>query len=323
MRYAVTGATGFVGGRLAAMLRDDGHDVVALVRRPERAQELRERGVELVPGDLENAAALGRLLDGADGLFHVAGWYKIGVRDPAEGRRVNVDGTRSVLLAARTAGTPRVVDTSTLAVNSDTHGAVRDETYHFAGAHLSAYDATKAEAHRIAEDFARAGLPVVTVMPGLVYGPGDTSQTGALLADLVRRRPVVVPSGGRLCWAHVDDVARGHVLAMQRGTPGEAYMLAGPSAGLVEGLRLGAELAGVRGPIVVPGAAVRTTAHVSAALGRVLPLPSLLAAESLRASTASYLGSPAKAQRDLGWSARPLREGLAQTVAALRASQSH
>ena len=165
MRYAITGATGFVGGRVAGILRDTGHEVAALVRTPGRAGALRDRGIELVSGDLADDAALARLLDGADGLFHIAGWYKIGTKDAAEGRRINVDGTQNVLAAAQQAGTPKVVYTSTLAVNSDTHGAVRDEAYRFTGRHLSAYDATKAEAHRIAETFIAAGLPLVIVMP--------------------------------------------------------------------------------------------------------------------------------------------------------------
>jgi dihydroflavonol-4-reductase len=147
MRYAMTGATGFVGGELSRQLRAAGHEVVALVRDPARATDL---GVSLVRGDLDDSGALDELCTGVDGLFHVAGWYKLGTRDPDQGRRVNVDGTRNVLDAARRAGVPRVVYTCTLAVNSDTHGRVVDETYHFTGRHLSVYDETKAAAHSIA-----------------------------------------------------------------------------------------------------------------------------------------------------------------------------
>ena len=163
MRYAVTGATGFVGGRLTRMLVDDGHHVTALVRSPAKAQALAALGVDLVPGDLADNASLDRLLDGADGLFHVAGWYKVGTRDRSDGYRINVEGTRSVLTAAQAAGTSRVVYTSTLAINSDTRGEVHDESYVFTGKHLSTYDATKAEAQRVADRFAADGVPLVTV----------------------------------------------------------------------------------------------------------------------------------------------------------------
>ncbi len=221
MRYSLTGATGFIGGELARQLCAAGHEVKALVRNPAKATDLADLGVELVTGDLDDAAALDRLLEGADGLFHVAGWYRVGESDTSIGRRVNVDGTRNALAAAQRAGTAKVVYTSTLAVNSDTGGQVRDETYRHTGPHLSTYDATKAEAHAIAEGFAAAGLPVVIVMPGAVYGPGDTAQTGGLIEQVVAGgRPAAPRGGGRLDWSHVADVAHGHVLAMEQGCPG-------------------------------------------------------------------------------------------------------
>ncbi len=318
MRYAITGATGFVGGALARQLRGAGHEVRALVRDPSRADALTGLGVELVPGDLADAAALDRLCADVDGLFHVAGWYKLGQRDPSVGDRVNVEGTRTVLAAAQRAGVPKVVYTSTLAVNSDTHGEVRDETYRHTGAFTTHYDRTKAEAHRVVERFAADGLPVVIVSPGVVYGPGDTAQTGALLARVVAGKRPQVPAGGEGCWAHVDDVAAGHLLAMERGVPGETYMLAGPRTTLAEALRSVATIAGTKGPVVLPDRVVRATASVAGAVGRVVPLPPDFAAETMRASLATYLGSPAKAERELGWRGRSLDTGLRQTAGALR-----
>ncbi|MGA9748265.1 MAG: NAD-dependent epimerase/dehydratase family protein [Nocardioides sp.] len=318
MHYAVTGATGFVGGALARQLREAGHEVRALVRDPLRATALGDLGVELVTGDLDDPAALDRLCTGVDGLFHVAGWYKLGQRDPSLGERVNVAGTRHVLEAALRHGVRRVVYTSTVAINSDTEEQVLDETYHFDGDHLSTYDRTKAEAHEIALDLAVRGLPVVIVQPGLVYGPGDTAQTGSLIAQVVAGRRPPVPSGGGVCWAHVEDVAQGHVLAMERGEPGQSYMLAGPRATLAEGLRRVAAIAGTKGPQVLPERLVRVTAAALGAVGRVVPLPPGYAAETMRASLATYYGSGAKATRDLGWQPRGLDEGLRDTVAALK-----
>lgn len=319
MRYALTGATGFVGGELARQLVADGHDVTALVRTPARAAELGALGVGLVRGDLDDEEALDRLLDGADGLFHVAGWYQLGARDPSLGRRVNVDGTRNVLAAARRVGTAKIVYTSTLAVNSDTGGTVRDETFEYAGEHVSEYDRTKALAHHLVREAAAAGLPVVTVMPGAIYGPGDTSQTGELIARVVAGgRPQVPRGGGMLVWTHVADVARGHSLAMERGEHGEAYMLAGDQATLTQVLQRTAALAGTEGPRTMPDAVIRASAKVVAPLSRVVPVPATYQAESLRAALTSYLGTRAKAERELGWDPRPLDVGLAETVADLR-----
>jgi nucleoside-diphosphate-sugar epimerase len=317
MRYAITGATGFVGGALASQLRRAGHEVVALVRDRSRAGRLEALGVEFVEGDLDDAAALDRLCAGADGLFHVAGWYKLGQRDPSPGEQVNVAGTRNALAAAQRAGVPRVVYTSTLAVNSDTEEQVVDETYRFTGAHLSVYDRTKAEAHDIALDFVGRGLDVVIVQPGLVYGPGDTAQTGQLIAQVVRGKRPLAPRGGGVCWAHVDDVADGHVRAMERGRKGEAYFLAGPRATLAEGLQKVADLAGTKGPIVLPTRMVAATATLMGALGRVVPVPPDFAAETMRAGLATYYGTAAKAGAELDWHARPLEQGLRETVRLL------
>ena len=318
MRYGLTGATGFVGGVLARRLRDGGHDVVALVRDPARAGRLAGLGVELVAGDLSDNLALEQVCTGADGFFHVAGWYKVGSRNPREGWRVNVDGTRNALDAAQRAGVPRVVYTSTLAVNSDTGGAVVDESYRFTGKHLSTYDETKAAAHDVALEFAAAGLPVVVVMPGLVYGPGDTALTGSLIRNVVAGRTVVVPARCAVCWGHVEDIAAGHVLAMSKGVPGSSYMLAGPPARLVDGLRRVASIAGAKRPIALPTPAVALTARLIGLVGRVVPVPPGYAAESLRAGLATYYGTPEKAVRELGWTFRNLGDGLTDTVRALR-----
>jgi nucleoside-diphosphate-sugar epimerase len=314
MRYAVTGGTGFVGGALIRALRQAGHEVAALVR----GDHSLDPGVHVVRGDLFDATALDRLCSDVDGLFHVAGWYKLGMRDPSAGWRVNVEGTRAVLAAAARSHVPRVVYTSTLAVNSDTHGAIVDESYRFTGRHLSAYDRSKAEAHDVALEFGRRGLPVVVVMPGLVYGPGDTAMTGRLVRDTMRGRRVVVPAAGGVCWGYVDDIANGHLLAMQQGTPGQSYMLAGPAAPLIDGLRLASRLAGQRAPVGLPGRVVAATAGAAGLVGRVLPLPPAYAAETLRSSLATYYGSPAKAMTELGWNCRDLDAGFGDLISASR-----
>lgn len=194
MRCALTGATGFVGGELARQLVAAGHEVAALVRTPAKAIALDAIGVDLIAGDLDGVAALDRLLVRADGFFHVAGWYKLGDPDGDVAQRVNVDGTRNALAAAQRAGTPKVVYTSTLAINSDTGGQVFDESHRHTGEHLSTYDRTKAEAHAVARGFAAAGLPLVIVMPGGIYGPGDTSQVGRLVEQVVAGGRPQVPS---------------------------------------------------------------------------------------------------------------------------------
>jgi dihydroflavonol-4-reductase len=316
MLYALTGATGFIGSALARQLRAAGHEVRALVRDPARAAHLNALGATPCRGDLSDRQALLNAVDGADGIFHVAGWYKVGVADERGAVATNVEGTRNVLAAARTMHVGRVVYTSTLAVNSDTRGRLVDETYQFRGRHLSVYDRTKAEAHEIALAAAADGLPVVIVQPGLVYGPADTSSIGTMFRRFLRRTLPPVPSGTAFCWAHVDDIANGHTLAMERGVDGRAYFLAGPPHTLVEALDIASMLTGISAPRHVSPSALSVGATLASLIERVVSLPPEFTSEGLRVlAGTTYLGSSARAREELGWHARPLKDGLGETLA--------
>lgn len=308
----MTGATGFLGGVLARMLVDGGHDVAALVRRPEAATDLQDLGVTLVPGDLDDGPALDRLLDGADGFFHVAGWFKFGRREKDMLHRVNVDGTRNALEAALKAGV-RTVYTSTIALNSDTRGEVVDETYRFTGKHVTEYDRTKGLAHEVALEYAERGLPIVLVQPSVIYGPGDTSTVGEICRRIAAGRRTLGPKGGGACWVHVDDVATGHLLAMGKGVAGESYILAGDVATFEDAMTKVAEVSGGRRPMFLPRRMVRATARMNAPLEVLVKLPQDFTKEAMLASTITYYGSGDKAKRELGWDPRDLTTGFSET----------
>lgn len=315
MKYFLTGATGFVGGRLAHLLRKKGHDVVALVRNPAKARDLAAAGVTVVPGDVTEPDTLRAPMAGCDGVFHVAGWYKVGLRDNSEGRRINIDGTRNVLSAMRDLGIPKGVYTSTLAVFSDTKGRMPDENYRFSGTHLSEYDRTKAAAHDIAEEFIRAGLPLVIVQPGLIYGPGDTSAVRENIIKLLKGQLPAIPSRSAYCWAHVDDIALAHLLAMEKGRTGESYIIGGPPHTLEEAMRMACQVSGKRMPLVVPGGLMRALAPVMGLVERLVAVPPDYSAENLRVvGGVTYLGDNSKARRELGYAPRPLAEGWSETV---------
>lgn len=315
-RYFVTGATGFVGGELAKQLVSRGHAVAALVRSREKARLLQAIGVELHEGDITDRTTLRAPMAGADGVFHAAGWYRIGVGD-ADADRVNVDGTRNVLKVMRELEIPRGVYTSTVAVFSDTKGAVPDETHRYEGPHLSAYDRTKWIAHyRVALPKIAEGLPLTIVMPGLVYGPGDTSPMHAALVDLLRGRLPATPARTAFCWGHVEDTARGHIQAMEQGRGGETYIIAGPRHTFEDAFDLAARLARVRPPLVHPGPRMmKLAAWTMKQAGRVVDLRPALTPEALRVvAGVTYFGSSEKASRELGFTARPLAEGMDQTL---------
>lgn len=316
MRYFVTGATGFIGGRLVRRLRADGHEVVALVRSPARAAELTGLGVALAHGDITDPTRLRAPMRGLDGVFHVAAWYGFGLRSGRQAERVNVGGTRNVLEAMRDLGVAKGVYTSTLAVFSDTRGRVVDESHRFAGRHLTRYDDTKARAHALAGTMMREGLPLVIVQPGVVYGPGDTSALHDSWVAYLRRRLPVVPAGTAYCWAHVDDVVHAHVLAMERGRVGESYIVAGDCHSLIEAFAIAERITGVPAPrLHPPRATMRALATVAGVAERVLPLPPTYTRDGLLSTAgATYLGDNAKARRELGYAPRPLEQGLRETL---------
>jgi len=316
MRYFVTGATGFIGGELARQLVNAGHQVVALVRTPSKATALRDLGAELHPGDITDRDSLRAPMRGADGVFHVAAWYKVGVRARGDAESINVGGTRNVLETMRELGVPKGVYTSTVAIFSDTRGQLVDERYRFAGTHLSEYDRTKAKAHyEVAEPMMREGLPLVCVLPGIVFGPGDTSSVRASLVDALQGKLPVLPARTAGCWAHVEDTVRGHVLAMEKGRPGEDYIVAGEPRTFAEVFTMAATMAGRRPPIAVPPGLLGALAPVAALLEKVFALPPAYTGEGLRVIAGStYFGNNAKARAELGFATRPFEPAWRTTV---------
>jgi nucleoside-diphosphate-sugar epimerase len=317
VKYFVTGATGFVGGRVARLLMEEGHQVVAVVRDPSRARALADLGVSIYQGDVTDRESLHAPMVGVDGVYHIAGWYKIGTRDKSAGMRVNVQGTRNVLQVMKDLAIPRGVYTSTLAVFSDTHGRMVDETYRYDGPHLTEYDRTKWLAHyEVAEPMIQAGLPLTIVQPGLIYGPGDTSSVHTTLVQYLQRRLPMVPSRTAFCWAHVDDVARGHLLAMDRGVSGQTYIIAGPGHTLVDALGLAQSITGISAPrLHAAPSLMKAMAAAMSVVEMAVPVPETYSGESLRTlAGTTYLGSNARARRELGYLPRPLAEGLAETL---------
>jgi nucleoside-diphosphate-sugar epimerase len=317
MKYFVTGATGFVGGYVARQLIKDGHQVIAIVRHPDKAAKLEGLGVLVHQGDVSEKESMRRPMTGVDGVFHIAGWYKIGARDKSDGERINVLGTRNVLELMRDLRVPKDVYTSTLAVFSDTHGRLVDETYRYNGSHLSEYDRTKWVAHyEVALPLIQTGLPLVIVQPGLIYGPGDTSSVRTTFTQYLERRLPMIPARTAFSWAHVEDIARGHILAMEQGEIGDDYIIAGPSHTLVEALQMAQRITGIPAPrIHVAPAMMKTLAAAMGVVGRIVSLPEMYSGEFLRVSAGvTYTGNNTKARRGLGYDPRPLQPGLEETL---------
>lgn len=320
MKYFLTGVTGFIGSRLARRLLDLGHEVSGLVRRPELAGDLHKLGIKLFQGDITDKDSMRQGMEGVDGIFHLAAWYRLGARDVTAAYQTNVEGTYNVLSLMQELSIPKGVYTSSLAVFSDTRGLQVEEDYYFNGQHISEYDRTKWLAHyEIALPMMKKGLPLVIVQPGAVYGPGDTGTLGKCLKQYVQGKLLVVPQGMAACWAYIDDIVEAHILAMDKGRPGASYIIAGPCHSLETVLAYGKTITGIDPPRwrLAPSLMLNI-AGIMKYLERVIPVPIILRSEVLRVTAGvSYMGNSSRAEKELGCRFRSLEEGLTLTFRAL------
>jgi dihydroflavonol-4-reductase len=322
MDVFLTGGTGFIGREVARQLRARGDRVRALVRDAGRATALAELGCDVVVGDLSDEPALAAACGGADAVVHGAALYEVGVPEDRRPALVdtNVGGTERVLGAALSAGVRKAVYVSTVAVFGNTGGQVVDETYTKPEdvPTTSVYESTKAQAHERARQIAERGLPLVTVQPGLVYGPGDTSAFGHLLRQfLTGTLPAVPFPDFGMTPVHRDDVAAGVLLALDRGVAGESYVLAGEPTTNRELLTALAGAAGRKPPSrTVPTVLLKAVAPLGRLVGPAMGFPPNLRELISSSDGVTFWASSAKAQRDLGWTFRPLAQGLRELAEA-------
>jgi nucleoside-diphosphate-sugar epimerase len=321
MKIFLTGATGFIGGEVARRLRKRCDDVVALVRSPENAGELKAIGCELVAGDLSDVSVIEAAVGECEAVIHCAAIYEVAIaesRRPAM-REANVDGTVNVLTAAKVAGVSKAVYVSTCGTFGNTHGKIVSEGYGHPGPTFdSCYEETKVLAHREAERLAAEGLQLVIVQPGGVYGPNDTSAIGEVIRKFAKKQlpAMLFPELG-LSLVHRDDVAAGIILALDSGRSGESYVLGGQIETMRGLIATEARILGRKVPkITIPAGLIRAL-HP---LGRVVG-PALGAGPNLKemvdsADGVTFWATSDKAKSELGYRPRDLEEGLRETLAA-------
>jgi dihydroflavonol-4-reductase len=322
MRVFLTGGTGFIGGHVARKLRQRSDDVRALVRDLDRASSLEALGCELVLGDLGDGAAIADGLEGCEALIHNAAIYEVGI--PASEHRAmyaaNVLGTERVLRAALEAKTPKVVYVSTVGAFGNTHGEVVDETYEHPGKEFTSYyEQTKYEAHQIAKRLiAEEGLPCVIVQPGGVYGPDDHSAIGQQINQfLAGRMPMIAFPELGMNMVHVDDVAEGILLALDKGVVGEAYVLGGEITTMRELIATVGRVADRKPPSrAIPTSLLKTMTPIGGLVGRIMGQPPNLRELISSADGVTFWAKHDKAIAELGYSPRGLEAGLRDTLAA-------
>jgi dihydroflavonol-4-reductase len=316
VKVLVTGATGFIGGRLVRQLLDAGYEVRALVRAPDRAEGLARAGIELASGDVSDPTSLERALVGVEGVFHLAAVYDFGL-EARQMWRVNVEGTRNVLDAAARAGTPRILYCGSDTSLGDTRGELGDETRIHDGHDRSAYEATKREAHQLVSERARGGAPVINAIVSTVYGPGDSSVIGELIENhLAGRLIVTLDRSAGYTFAHVDDVATALRLAFEKGRLGESYLISGTPARFGDFFQRLSSVSGIAPPAVeLPGWLITALMPLLTLLGRAVgKSPAAIRELVAMGRHVTRFFSSEKARRELGWKPRDLEQGLADTV---------
>jgi dihydroflavonol-4-reductase len=320
LKTLITGATGFVGSAVLRQLIAAGHSVRALVRPNSDRRNLAGLPVEILIGDLTDQPSLNRAMAGCSTLFHVAADYRLWVPHPRAMYETNVTGTRNVMLAAARAGVRHIVYTSsvaTLGLHPD--GSPADENTpvsiaDMVGPYKRSKFLAEAEVRRLVEE---QELPVAIVNPSTPVGPRDIrpTPTGRMIVDAASgRMPAYVDCGLNL--VHVDDVARGHLLALERGRIGERYILGAVNMTLKEILVELAAIAGRRPPRVrLPHNLVLPLAYFAEGWARISGgKEPRISRVGVKLARKRMFFSGEKAKRELGFYPRPIAEALGEAV---------
>lgn len=316
----VTGASGFLGWHVARVLAERGHTVRALVRP---SSKLRELDAEPVCGDLRDAASLERAAAGCGLVFHVAADYRLWAKDPGEMYRSNVDGTRNLLTAARKAGVERVVYTSTVGCIGIPRGGLGNEDTPVRLEDMAgAYKRSKFLAERVALEFAAEGFPVIVVNPTAPIGDHDVkpTPTGKIVVDFLRGgMPAYIDTGLNVVDAR--DTAEGHLLACERGRPGERYILGSENLTLADILEKLAAIAGRPAPRwKLPHAVAYAAGVASTGWAALTGTPPRVPLDAVRMARKRMWVSHEKATRELGFLPAPANVALRRAVEWFEAS---
>lgn len=314
----VTGATGFIGGYLLKALQAQGYQMSCLVHNPLHKAHIDKQGIRVELGSLDEHEKLRTMMRDADAVFHLAAMFKFGVRNSREMYKVNVEGTRTIFELAQELGTKKIIYCSTVAALGNTHDQIADENWPHDGQFQSEYCRTKYLAHEEAKRFISIGVPIINIMPSVVYGRGDNSTLGDSWRRYCQGKiPFVMAPDTRYTYVHVEDVVAGMLLAYERGKIGESYILAGEILSNRGMLDLLARLTGRAMPkLELPLGIARIAALFDETISKLFKQEPMLTQEAINMmEDCNWAVTSIKAQQQLGWQSRPIEEGLRDTFA--------
>ena len=321
MKYFITGITGFIGSNLARYLLADGHQVNAIVRNEQDTKEFNFPNLQLFKGDLHDKRTLREGMEGCTRVFHLAAFAKPWAKDSNIFYKINVEGSVNVFESAKESGVERVVFTSSAATMSPSNGKTpSNETTPRVIPFFNEYESTKSEAELIAIDFSAKGLPVVIVNPSRVYGPGPINASNSItkmIRGYCNGRWRIIPGDGKKIgnYVFIDDVVNGHILAAEKGRPGERYLLGGENLSFDDFFSTLEKVSGLHRKMVdLPLFVMQAAAKVMEWQNPITGIPPAITAPWVKKYLHDWCLSSAKAERELGYKITSFEEGVGKTL---------
>ena len=323
MKTFITGASGYLGNKLAHTLADSGYEVSALVRSKEAAQLLQHPNITLFNGDILNKESLMQAMSGCNQVYHIAAKVGAWAKDVSVFYDINVEGTRNVFESALKLGVEKIIFTSTSGVIGPSNDGPLDETSPRTIDYTIDYDLSKKKAEELVFQYTDK-LNAVTVNPTKVYGPGKVSHSlsaNDIIDRFLKQKVTLIPGPGtyRVCFAFVDDVVNGHIQAMEKGLSGERYILGGVNISYFEFFDTIRKLSGGKGRIIkMPKAVIKSWAAWQELNHRLFGKNVRFTVKSVDHLFSNYIFSSDKAINDLGYSITPLEEAIKKTISYLK-----
>lgn len=328
MKILITGASGYLGNKLAHKIANRGHVVHALVRDPSSKKMLKHPNIKLFEGDLLNKQSVAEAIKGCTQVYHTAAKVGVWANDRSIFYAVNVEGTRNVLDASVNAGVDKIVCTSTCGViGPTTNGPLNENAERTTGFDID-YDLSKKRAEELILQYVQRGVNAVIVSPSKVFGPGNISHSltaNAIIDSFLKKKMALIPSPGdyEVCFAYIDDIVYGHVLAMEKAEPGEKYILGGTNISYFEFFDHIRSIANSNAKIIrVPKKIIQAWAHLQELNHKLWKSPVRFTVKSVNHLFSNYTFSSDKAIMQLGYSITPLEKALTSTIHFLKNKRS-
>jgi dihydroflavonol-4-reductase len=318
LKVFVTGGTGFIGGHLIKRLLRDGASVKALARDSSKAEELRKLGVEIIIGDVTDKTSITGVLKGCDAFYHLGNISRWWLGDKKLYYKINVEGTRNVMMEALKEGVKKVVYTSSLAAIRQPKGEIATEETEHKRDFESHYGRSKFLAEReVLRMYRESGLPVVILNPGVVIGPGDLKTFGRTIIELLNGKlEAIIFEDSMIPLVYIDDTVEGHIIAREKGKIGDRYIIVGDNAKMGDVFKLINKITGVPLPEKrISPLVIKLIAYISELKSLVTGKPPRLALDAIRAMEVGAIGENRKAREELGLHFTPLEEALKRTIA--------